>query len=59
MQLKLSSPMIFTSPKHKKRTPTGQLEFKPEFLALQNIFQSNSTPNHNRLQSLGGVKNGK
>ncbi|GAX05412.1 hypothetical protein IWT25_00716 [Secundilactobacillus pentosiphilus] len=60
MNLTLGSEMIYTAPKsHKKRTPTRQLEFKPELLALQNIFQINSTPNSDLSQSLGGFKNGK
>ncbi|GAX06836.1 hypothetical protein IWT25_02183 [Secundilactobacillus pentosiphilus] len=55
MQLKLNSPMIYSTKKvHKKRTPTRQLEFEPELLALVNIQQFNSTSNGNLLQSLGG-----
>ena len=56
MQLKLSSPMIYTAPKqHKKRTPTGQPKFAPELLAQANIFQFNSTANGVLLQSPGGL----
>lgn len=60
MQLKLSSPMIYTAPKqHKKRTSTCTSKFTSEILAQINILQFNSTPNGNLLQSLGGLKNGK
>lgn len=56
MQLKLSSPMIYTAPKqHKKRTPTGQPKFTPELLAQANILQFNSTASGRLLQSVGGL----
>lgn len=56
MQLKLSSPMIYTAPKrHKKRTSTRQSKFTPELLAQVNTLQFNSTASGNLLQSVGGL----
>ncbi|HBF73753.1 MAG TPA: hypothetical protein DDW71_00640 [Lactobacillus sp.] len=55
MQLKLTSPMIYMAPKRQKKRPsTRQSKFTSDLLAQINIFQFNSTPSGDLLQTIGG-----